>query len=105
MDFNAAAAATRAADGQAVDSGIQALPSSSPTPPAAADQLGLVTTMPMQLGMPPEVNLAASQMDLCAKSSPTAAEMEGWETILQAPQNHLAHSRHATRSEQATADR
>ena len=84
MDFSTAFAASIAAVGQAGDSSGQPwLPSQAPTPPAAVDQLGLVA-MPMQLAMPPVINLAATQMDLCAKASPTAADMEEWENVLHA---------------------
>ena len=92
-DFTLATAAARTSTSASSDSRVQAgLPSSSLTPRAAApEQLGmvplsdtLVESMPMQLGMPPETNPTTSQMELCIKASPTAAEMEGWDKILHA---------------------
>ena len=91
--FALATAAARSATSAASDSHVQAgLPSSSLTPrPAAPEQLGMVPlndtlfdAMPSQLGMPPEQNTMLSQIELSVKSSPAAAEMEGWEKILHA---------------------
>ena len=86
-DFNAANAAADAAALQSGGSSSQPLlPSQSPTPPAAVDQLGMAAAMPIQFGTPPDISLRGTftQMELSSKSSPTDAEMVGWETILHA---------------------